>query len=151
MAAAQAAHLSAQNYHKQPIQPRHGQHHRISSSADMPTQLHKHPQRIMLPTILLVVGQGRLARIKTTMLLLLPLPRTIRKLIRQITSEEQIDHRRPQQIVVKMGKLTTESCGSRPSWIIRDYAMIWLEHVMNSALPRKNSTQWFRLRQLPAG
>merc|ERR1711956_87048 len=38
MAAAQAAHLSAQNYHKQPnsahIQPRHGQHHRISSSAD---------------------------------------------------------------------------------------------------------------------
>ena len=36
MAAAQAAHLSAQNYHKQPnsahIQPRHGQHHRVSKT-----------------------------------------------------------------------------------------------------------------------
>ena len=32
MAAAQAAHLSAQIYHKQPIQPRHGQHHRVSKT-----------------------------------------------------------------------------------------------------------------------
>ena len=30
MAAAQAAQISSQNYHKQPIQPRHGQHYRVS-------------------------------------------------------------------------------------------------------------------------